>query len=114
LQAQLIRKQLRRDFDAVLPSSVLSQPDARGKEDGVDFLVYPSAISAAPALGQTTDKLSEYAQDVLNVPASLAGCPACSIPFGRDADGWPLGVQIASTWGFDQQVLHLAHLLLSK
>jgi Asp-tRNA(Asn)/Glu-tRNA(Gln) amidotransferase A subunit family amidase len=110
LQAQLIRQQLKADFDAVLQPSVLGNSDSV-KSDAVDFIMYPSAVSTAPALGGESSQLSEYAQDVLNVPASLAGLPACSIPFGTCPAGWPIGVQIASAWGSDAPVLALAEML---
>ena len=53
------------------------------------------------------DELEAYVQDVLTVPASLAGLPALSIPAGVGKDGWPLGVSIVGQWGSDDFVLEV-------
>jgi aspartyl-tRNA(Asn)/glutamyl-tRNA(Gln) amidotransferase subunit A len=80
----------------------------------VDFLIHPSAIRTAPPLPSSvgTDEKAEaasgldaYTQDVLTVPASLAGLPALSIPVGVAKDGWPMGATIVGQWGSDDTVL---------
>ena len=35
-------------------------------------------------------------QDTLTVPASLAGIPAISVPFGKSSSGLPVGMQLIS------------------
>lgn len=54
-------------------------------------------------------------QDVLTVPASLAGLPALSVPVRRSArinddgtandDRWPIGISVVGQWGTDEMVL---------
>lgn len=56
---------------------------------------------------------NEYAQDVLNVPASLAGLPAISLAAGHGADSWPIGIQLAGQWGTDDSLLHISRALES-
>lgn len=92
-----------------------AQPDAfeSARKDGVDVLIYPSAIGTAPKLSDAVSASgsshSSYVQDVLNVPASLAGLPAISVPAGQSAeDGMPVGVQIAGQWGDDDLVMRVA------
>lgn len=51
-------------------------------------------------------------QDVLNVPASLAGLPAISLPAGvSEEDGMPVAVQIAAQWGGDELLLMVGEAL---
>ncbi len=40
------------------------------------------------------DPLAMYLSDVCTIPTNLAGHPAISVPFGADADGLPVGVQV--------------------
>lgn len=75
-------------------------------------LLHPSAIRTAPPLldadssADTGDSvLDAYVQDVLTVPASLAGLPALSVPAGLGKDGWPVGVSVVGQWGCDEMVL---------
>lgn len=115
LQAQRIRLHVRRDFDRVFrhPCVLLAEPHP--PRDGVDVLLHPSAIRTAPLLDRGEhgscggDKavpgLSEYLQDIMTVPASLAGLPALSVPVGKGADGWPVGVSVVGQWGCDDLVM---------
>ncbi len=59
-----------------------------------DLLLTPTAPSAAFALGEKSDPLAMYLNDVFTVPSSLAGLPAMSVPGGLDKQGLPLGLQI--------------------
>ena len=52
-------------------------------------------------------------QDVLTVPASLAGLPALSVPVqrsmtvkgGASYDNWPIGISVVGQWGTDEMIL---------
>ncbi|KAJ1306717.1 hypothetical protein OPQ81_007707 [Rhizoctonia solani] len=102
LQAHRIRALVRSDFDKIFGKSVLAAQD---EEPGqVDVLIHPSAIRTAPRLDSNPDALDAYVQDVLTVPASLAGLPALSVPCGYGPDGWPVGASIVGQWGFDELV----------
>ncbi len=78
----------------------------------VDIIVHPTAIQPAPLIYGNVKKkgLDAYVQDVLTVPASLAGLPALSIRSG-DTDGWPIGVTIVGQWGSDDMVLRVGELV---
>ncbi|KAL8278213.1 hypothetical protein RQP46_009386 [Phenoliferia psychrophenolica] len=107
LQSQRIRQLLRTEFDDVFRSPSPLHADAGSGADptGVDVLLHPSAISTAPLLNSHRSATAGYVQDILNVPASLAGLPAVSVPAGRAEDGWPVGVQVVAQWGADSLVL---------
>ena len=77
--------------------------DFTGAFTEVDFLLTPTAPSAAFALGENVDDpLKMYLNDVFTVPASLAGLPAMSVPAGLDAQGLPLGLHLIGR-PFDEQ-----------
>ncbi len=76
----------------------------------VDILVCPSSPNVAIKLGHAKDNpLFGYIADQLNIPGSLAGLPALSIPCGfglpsdgqtPSMDGLPVGLQIIGPqWG---------------
>ena len=59
-----------------------------------DALVTPTSPSVAFKLGEkTADPVQMYLNDVLTMPANIAGIPAISLPAGM-ADGLPVGLQL--------------------
>lgn len=116
-ERHLVAAQRRRAHFLEVTRGAWTAPDRRidgtpSDEDGVDLVVYPTALGPAPLL---STKRSEYAQDVLTVDANLSGRPALSMPLARtvDDDGvdMPLGVSLQGQWGHDELVLHVADLL---
>lgn len=106
LQAQRVRQRIKTDFDSAfrIPNAQLSNPPPN--PDGVDVLLHPSAIRTAPRLdSDAVSGLGPYLQDVMTVPASLAGLPTVSVPAGLAADGWPIGVSVVGQWGSDELVM---------
>jgi len=59
-----------------------------------DVIISPTSPRTAFKLGEITDPLSLYMQDVYTIPANMAGLPAVSIPCGKCDDGLPAGFQI--------------------
>ncbi|KAI0714189.1 amidase signature enzyme [Cerioporus squamosus] len=120
LQAQRVRKLIKADFDRVfcVPSALTSSPSA--PTEGVHVLLHPSAIQTAPKLPglddantESSSALDAYVQDVMTVPASLAGLPAMSVPGGKGADGWPIGVSVVGQWGCDELVMRVGEVIES-
>ncbi|USI73214.1 Asp-tRNA(Asn)/Glu-tRNA(Gln) amidotransferase subunit GatA [Sphingomonas morindae] len=93
-KAQKVRALIARDFE-----QAFAQCDA---------LLTPTAPSAAFGLGEKSDPIAMYLNDVFTVPASLAGLPAMSVPAGLDAQGLPLGLQIIGRPLDEQGVLNAA------
>lgn len=137
LQAQRVRQMVRNDFDRVfrVQNVLRSSQDSVSKDDShsslggcVDVLIHPSAIQTAPLLNEVLDRsperdtLKDYVQDVLTVPASLAGVPALSVPMkpmpelGVEGSSWPIGISIVGQWGTDELVLKVGQVVerLSK
>jgi aspartyl-tRNA(Asn)/glutamyl-tRNA(Gln) amidotransferase subunit A len=71
-----------------------------------DVILTPTAPSAAFGIGETTDPLAMYLNDVFAVPASLAGLPAMSVPGGLDSQGLPLGLHLIGNELDEQGVLN--------
>jgi aspartyl-tRNA(Asn)/glutamyl-tRNA(Gln) amidotransferase subunit A len=93
-KAQRVRTLIKRDFATAFGSC--------------DLILTPTAPSAAFGLGEKTDPLAMYLNDVFAVPASLAGLPAMSVPGGLDSQGLPLGLHLIGRELDEQGVLNTA------
>jgi aspartyl-tRNA(Asn)/glutamyl-tRNA(Gln) amidotransferase subunit A len=91
-KAQRVRALIKRDF--------------RDAFSHCDVILTPTAPSAAFGIGETTDPLAMYLNDVFAVPASLAGLPAMSVPGGLDGQGLPLGLHLIGNELDEQTVLN--------
>jgi aspartyl-tRNA(Asn)/glutamyl-tRNA(Gln) amidotransferase subunit A len=85
--------------------ALIKQDFARAFEQ-CDVILTPTAPSAAFGIGETTDPLAMYLNDVFAVPASLAGLPAMSVPGGFDTQGLPLGLHLIGNELDEQTVLN--------
>lgn len=91
LKAQKVRKLITQDFETAFQK--------------VDVILTPTTPTAAFAIDEKpTDPVVMYLNDVLTVPANLAGLPAISIPAGFSKEGLPLGLQLIGP-AFDENVL---------
>lgn len=98
-KAQRVRRLIMNEFEEVFKQ--------------VDILLAPSSPNVALSLGKAaSDPLFGYIADQLNIPGSLAGLPALSVPcgFAKPRDGvdveLPVGLQIIGPqWG-EQKVFN--------
>ena len=61
----------------------------------VDLIAGPVAPTTAFRIGEKAgDPLTLYLNDLLTIPANLAGLPAMSVPCGDGEDGLPVGLQL--------------------
>ena len=80
-KAQKVRELIKRDFENVFKN--------------VDAIISPISPSVAFKIGEkANDPLKMYLEDIFTAPAKMAGLPAISIPFGHNAEGLPIGLQI--------------------
>lgn len=90
LQAQKIRTLIADDFKKAW--------------DSVDALLTPTTPGAAFGLGEKSDPVAMYLNDILTVPANMAGLPAISVPAGLSSQGLPLGLQVVGR-AFDEETV---------
>lgn len=123
IQAQKVRRLVQQDFDRVFAAENPLHDTPKSQEnEGVDFLLTPTAPSLPPTLAelgrQTT--VEGYMLDVFTVPASLAGLPALSVPVPiegearKDMDAQDVqsvGMQIIGQYGSDEGVLRLGEIV---
>jgi aspartyl-tRNA(Asn)/glutamyl-tRNA(Gln) amidotransferase subunit A len=79
LKALQVRTLVKQDFDQAFAE--------------VDVLVTPTAPTTAFKIGELSDPLAMYLQDIFTIPVNLAGLPGISIPCGF-VHGLPVGMQI--------------------
>ena len=76
--------------------------------ESFDLLISPTTPTTAFKLGETTDPLAMYLNDIDTVSANLVGIPAISVPAGTDEAGLPCGVQFFAPALGDEKLMELA------
>jgi aspartyl-tRNA(Asn)/glutamyl-tRNA(Gln) amidotransferase subunit A len=114
LKAQAIRRLVRGDFDAAFAQPNFLLSDQVERKEGVDVLIAPCALSTAPLLEEVLNEkspLDSYVNDVLTVPASLAGIPAVCLPVQTEGGGPPVGMQVMAQYGDEETMWEVAKLI---
>lgn len=76
-----------------------------------DLLLSPTAPTAAVKFGTARTPQEMYQADLCTVYANLAGLPALSVPFGKNAQGLPLSVQLTAGAFREESLFYAAELL---
>ena len=98
LKAQKVRKLIANDFSSAFKEC--------------DLILTPTTPSPAFPIGEKEDDpIKMYLNDIFTVPASLAGIPGISVPFGQTKIGLPLGVQLLSKHFDEQSILDAGYYL---
>lgn len=82
----------------------LLQEKTKSFFEEVDCLILPTTPTSAFKLGEVKDPIQMYLQDIFTVHANLTGNPAISIPFGKNNQNLPFGLQLMSKQ-FDEKSL---------
>ena len=75
-----------------------------------DLLLLPASPEIAWKRGEKRDPISLYRSDLFTVPASIAGLPAVSVPFGTEK-GLPVGMQFVGRAFGEDMLLRAARVL---
>ena len=75
----------------------------------VDFIAGPVAPTTAYRVGEKSEPLQMYLNDLYTIPANLAGLPALSLPAGQDSQGLSIGLQLMAPQFQEESLLSLAH-----
>jgi len=95
-KAQKVRTLIRREFQTVFGN--------------YDAIIGPTTPTPAMKIGEKIeDPITVYANDLLTVPANLAGIPSISLPCGFTENGLPLGLQIMGNHFAEETVYKIAH-----
>jgi len=98
LKAQKVRTLIKRDFIEAF--------------EKVDAILTPTTPTPAFAVGERVDDpIAMYLNDILTVPANMAGLPGISVPAGLSDDGLPLGLQVLGKAFDEETVLRVGHVL---
>ncbi len=97
-KAQKARVALRKEFAKVFQE--------------VDFVMTPTAPAPAWIIGEKSDPLSMYLEDIFTVTANIVGIPAISIPSGfvkvePSQKDLPLGVQFMASHGREEDLFKI-------
>jgi aspartyl-tRNA(Asn)/glutamyl-tRNA(Gln) amidotransferase subunit A len=93
-QAQKVRTLIKDDFENAFQT--------------VDVIASPVTPTTAFRIGEKVDDpLSMYMEDLLTLPASLAGIPGLSVPCGRDSKGMPVGLQLCGPFLGEEKILQV-------
>ena len=75
-----------------------------------DLVLTPVAAETAPLLGRAFDhSLTKYVNDNYTIGANLTGMPAISVPAGVSKTGLPIGIQLLSASGREDQLIQASY-----
>ncbi len=74
-----------------------------------DLLVTPTTPKGAFKIGEKSDPLSMYLEDIFTVGLNIAGVPGISVPAGLTKDGLPVGLQIIAPHFAEEKLFMAGH-----
>lgn len=101
---------------ATLLRSVIAEDLAKAFTD-VSFIATPTTPGPAFKIGEKSDPVSMYLEDIFAAPANLTGIPAISVPMNtvvRDGVSLPVGVQFMSPKRTESSLFDIARDLIGE
>ena len=98
----------RATYEAALAERARLLPAADALLDGVDALLGPVVAFTSPVDTPVLASPDGEIEGLFTESADLTGQPAISLPCGHDADGLPVGLQLAGRRGGDADLLAVA------
>jgi aspartyl-tRNA(Asn)/glutamyl-tRNA(Gln) amidotransferase subunit A len=75
----------------------------------VDLIVQPTSPTTAFRIGEKSgNPIAMYRSDMLTIAVNLGGVPSLNIPFGEDAAGLPIGMQVTGKHFEEDLILRFA------
>lgn len=100
-KAQKVRRLIKDDFKKVF--------------NKVDLILLPTTPTTAFKIGEkSNDPLAMYLNDIYTTSSNLSGNPSVSIPFGKDKNDLPIGLQIIGHDFDETGVLRLGNFLMKS
>src|SRR5215472_1664612 len=100
VHAQRVRALVKKDFENCFAA-------------GIDAMLTPATPSAAFGVGEKSDPVEMYLNDMFTVPVNMAGLPGIVVPAGLDGQGLPLGLQVIGR-PFDEDTLFALGAVIEK
>ena len=100
LRAQKVRRLILKDFEEAWQIC--------------DAILTPTTPEPGFGLGEVSDPLAMYLQDVYTVTVNLAGLPGLSVPIGLAGNGLPLGLQLIGRPWEEADLLNVGYALESQ
>ncbi|MDE2213028.1 MAG: Asp-tRNA(Asn)/Glu-tRNA(Gln) amidotransferase subunit GatA [Patescibacteria group bacterium] len=108
-------------YDAFYGRAVASRQELRHEFQNafeyIDAIATPTMPAPAFSLGEKSDPLSLYLEDIFTVPANLTGVPAISLPMGtveREGTELPVGIQFMASHGGEHVLFKIGKHLLNE
>ncbi len=73
--------------------------------DKCDCIIMPTTIGEAYKIGEKSNPVDSYKEDIYTVSANITGLPAISLPCGKGENGLPIGMQFIGS-NFDEATLY--------
>ena len=105
-------------FDAYYNKAKMLQQKVK-KEFGeafknCDVIITPTTYGEAFKLGEITDPVQMYLEDIFTITANIASIPAISIPCGKGPNNMPLGLQIMANCNEEGKIYNVADYFETK